>query len=93
MNRYRLPALCNGCNQLLLLENLYVDDGCPCNTRRGVNLAPQKCAACKVDDCVKPGHRLPEIYGDVAASSTAVSLNDNASAILLLERALISSRT
>ena len=32
-----IPKKCNGCGRPLLLENLDGDDGCPCNTPRGVN--------------------------------------------------------
>jgi len=56
------PA-CHGCGKPLLMENLFVDDGCPCNTPRGVNLTPKPCAICQTDDCVKPGHRITELFG------------------------------
>ncbi len=58
-----IPNECNGCGKSLLLENLYVDDGCPCNTPRGVNFKPIKCTKCKTDDCVKPGHQLKQLFG------------------------------
>lgn len=58
-----IPVLCNGCGLPLLLENLYVDDGCPCNTPRGVNFKPLPCPICKMDNCVKPGHRLETLFG------------------------------
>lgn len=58
-----IPQKCNGCNSPLLLENLFVDDGCPCNTPRGVNFKPKKCVFCKTDCCVKPGHRVKELFG------------------------------
>lgn len=58
-----IPRNCNACGKILLMENLYVDDGCPCNSPRGVNFKPQTCFVCAVDDCVKPGHRLKELYG------------------------------
>lgn len=61
-----IPEKCNGCGAPLLLENLYVDDCCPCNTPRGVNFTPSRCLTCKVDNCVKPGHHLPTLFGDVA---------------------------
>ena len=63
-----IPAKCNGCGAPLLLENLFCDDGCPCNTPRGVNFKPQSCAVCRVDDCAKPGHRLAELFGEPPAS-------------------------
>jgi len=50
-----IPTQCNGCGKPLFLENLYVDDGCPCNTPRGVNFKPAPCPTCKTDNCVKPG--------------------------------------
>lgn len=53
-----IPEKCNGCGSVLLLKNLYVDDGCPCNTPRGVNFTPQPCAVCGFKDCVKLAHRL-----------------------------------
>lgn len=66
-----VPERCNGCGRWLLLENLYVDDGCPCNTPRGVNFKPQPCALCGTDNCVKPGHRLDELFGLRGASGNA----------------------
>lgn len=30
-------AICNGCGKDLLDKNLWMEDGCPCNTARGVN--------------------------------------------------------
>jgi hypothetical protein len=65
-----IPEKCNGCGKPLLLENLYCDDGCPCNTPRGVNFTPKPCAICDTvivlellgAGCVKPGHRLAELY-------------------------------
>jgi hypothetical protein len=65
-----IPEKCRGCGASLLLENLYVDDGCPCNTPRGVNLKPQHCDLCRTEDCVKPGHRLQALFG-VAPPSPA----------------------
>lgn len=59
-----IPEKCNACGKPLLLENLYVDDGCPCNTPRGVNFKPAPCPTCKTDNCVKPGHRLPALFGE-----------------------------
>ena len=60
-----IPIQCNSCGKPLLLENLYVDDGCPCNSPRGVNFTPQPCALCELDCCVKPGHRLEQLFGIV----------------------------
>jgi hypothetical protein len=60
-----IPAKCNGCGNPLLLENLFVDDGCPCNTPRGVNFKPAPCAC--GDECVKPGHRLVALFGEHVA--------------------------
>ena len=37
-------------------SNALVDDGCPCNTPRGVNITPQPCSLCRTDNCVKPAH-------------------------------------
>lgn len=62
-----IPEKCNACGKALLLENLYVDDGCPCNSRRGVNFTPWECRLCRVDHCVKPGHRLMSLFGDAIA--------------------------
>jgi hypothetical protein len=53
-----IPRKCNGCSKPLLLENLFFDDGCPCNSGRGINFAPRSCSICRVHNCVKPGHRL-----------------------------------
>ena len=58
-----IPRNCTACGELLLLENLYVDDGCPCNSARGVNFKPQPCDLCRLDCCVKPGHRIPQLFG------------------------------
>lgn len=61
-----IPSKCKSCGEPLLLENLYVDDACPCNSPRGVNFQPAWCPTCKVDYCVKPGHRLDALFGIVA---------------------------
>lgn len=61
-----IPERCNACGRPLLLEYLYVDDGCPCNSVRGVNFEPATCAACRADNCVKPGHRLAALFGGIA---------------------------
>jgi hypothetical protein len=58
-----IPAKCNGCGAPLLLENLFCDDGCPCNTPRGVNFKPQPCDICCCGFCVKPGHRVLQLFG------------------------------
>lgn len=58
-----IPEKCKGCGQPLLLESLFVDDGCLCNTPRGVNFQPQSCEFCKSDICVKPGHRIKALFG------------------------------
>lgn len=58
-----LQRYCRACGKSLRLENLFVDDGCPCNSPRGVNLTPQPCALCKTEHCVKPGHRIEAIWG------------------------------
>lgn len=68
-----IPLKCNGCGATLLLESLFVDDGCPCNTPRGVNFNPQACATCKVKDCVKPGHRLVQLFGEGATHAPQVA--------------------
>jgi hypothetical protein len=31
------PGVCGGCGQPLLKENAWMEDGCPCNTKAGVN--------------------------------------------------------
>ncbi len=59
----QLPDNCHHCGAPLLLKNLYVDDGCPCNSGRGVNLAPRECRVCLTANCVKPGHRLMALFG------------------------------
>jgi hypothetical protein len=61
-----IPEKCKSCGQPLLLENLYCDDGCPCNAPRGINFRPRPCGLCKVDTCVKPGHRLVALFGVAA---------------------------
>jgi hypothetical protein len=81
MSNSNIPEKCNGCGQPLLLENLFVDDGCPCNNARGVNLKPKPCEICRVEDCVKPGHRLPELFGfpgeQLGSPACAVSLEND----------------
>jgi hypothetical protein len=54
--------ICRGCGKPLLLENIYVDDGCPCNSQRGVNFQPRPCSICGTEACVKPAHHLPELF-------------------------------
>jgi hypothetical protein len=66
-----VPTTCNGCGKPLTLDHLYYDDGCPCNTPRGVNFKPRVCGMCRVDNCVKPGHHLVDVYGDVATGFAA----------------------
>jgi hypothetical protein len=60
-----ITETCSACGEPLLLKNLYMDDGCPCNSVRGVNVKPQACKLCKTDNCVKPGHHLRTVFGDV----------------------------
>jgi hypothetical protein len=60
----RLPERCKGCGEPLLIENLFCEDGCPCNTPRGINFSPKPCKICEIDCCVRPGHRLAELFGD-----------------------------
>lgn len=57
-NPYVYLTTCNGCGERLLNENIFVDDGCPCNTPRGINFTPIHCDLCKAEDCIKPGHRI-----------------------------------
>lgn len=64
--REPFPVECRACGKPILLCNLYVDDGCPCNSPRGVNFKPQPCARCRTDHCVKPGHRLGDLFGVIA---------------------------
>lgn len=49
---------CAGCGAPLFLSNVLVDDGCPCNSVRGINFEPRHCTICNDDNCVKPGHHL-----------------------------------
>lgn len=56
-----IPKNCNGCGTPLLLENLYVDDGCPCNSPREINFKARPCSICDAN-CVKPGHHLTYLY-------------------------------
>ena len=49
--------VCQACGELLLPANALMDDGCPCNSERGVNFEPIACELCKTSNCVKPGHR------------------------------------
>lgn len=52
---------CNGCRKPLLLRNLFVDDGCPCNAKFGINIVPRDCSRCKTK-CVKPGHHIEYLF-------------------------------
>lgn len=61
-NREKPLMVCNGCGKPLLLENIYVDDGCPCNTKRGINFEPRHCSICGTENCVKPAHHLSNIF-------------------------------
>ena len=49
--------LCRGCGKLILPENLRIADGCPCNTRRGINhgLVPANTCTCVVCDPAQTG--------------------------------------
>lgn len=58
------PINCTACKKPLLLCNLFVDDGCPCNSPRGVNFKLSTCGLCRADDCVKPAHHLSTLFGD-----------------------------
>jgi len=58
-----IPTTCAACSRPLLLTNLFYDDGCPCNARRGVNFTPQTCVICMGAACVKPGHRIEQLWG------------------------------
>lgn len=66
-----LDDTCRGCGKPLLMRNLFMDDGCPCNTKRGINLVPRPCRICGAEDCVKPGHRLVELFGAAAIGTAA----------------------
>lgn len=61
-----IPTACIACNEPILLANLLVDDGCPCNSVRGVNFKPESCIICERPDCVKPGHRF--MFGHIVTS-------------------------
>ena len=63
----RIPTNCRGCGKPLLIENILVDDGCPCNTPRGINLVPKPCPMCRTQDCVKPQHHII-VYHDLEIS-------------------------
>jgi dCMP deaminase len=61
----KFPTTCSACDKPLLLSNMFTDDGCPCNSPRGVNFKPQPCERCHTSYCVKPGHRLSTLYGNL----------------------------
>lgn len=46
------PNICRGCLKALLLENIRVADGCPCNSPRGINhgLVAKNICTCKICD-------------------------------------------
>lgn len=58
-----IPETCSACGKPLLLANVFVDDGCPCNSPRGVNFPLRTCVLCGTDDCVKPAHHIYENWG------------------------------
>ncbi len=68
-----IPTSCRACGKALLLENLFVCDGCPCNSANGVNFAPMPCALCRVEHCTRPGHRLVAIFGEACAGSVVTA--------------------
>lgn len=57
-NALVISGKCNACGSAFSMDNLHCDDGCPCNSPRGVNLQPMPCVACKSTGCIKPGHRI-----------------------------------
>ena len=59
-----IPRRCKGCGKSFYLENLFVCDGCPCNSANGVNFAPMACSICQVEHCTRPGHRITALFGD-----------------------------
>lgn len=58
----KIPAVCRACGEPLLLENLFCEDGCPCNSPRGVNFKPEPCAECD-EPCSRPGHHIGALFG------------------------------
>jgi dCMP deaminase len=62
-NHSRVPDKCAACGRMILLRDLFVEDGCPCNSPRGVNFEPKSCRICK-EYCSRPGHRLRELFGE-----------------------------
>lgn len=67
-NGLNIPERCNACGEPLLFECLFVEDGCPCNSPRGINFPPKPCSLCG-EDCTRPGHHLREILGDVTTDA------------------------
>jgi len=59
----KIPDVCAACGKPLLLENLFVEDGCPCNSPLGVNFPPAPCPECRAL-CSRPGHRIRSLFGD-----------------------------
>ena len=68
-----IPTRCNACGAVLALANLNVDDGCPCNSPRGVNLDPKPCVLCGTDDCVKPSHQAMFVQDALTAAESEVA--------------------
>lgn len=68
--------VCNACGKPLLLVNINVDDGCPCNSPRGVNVTPFSCSACKLPNCVKPLHRILAGAADAAEDQVQLCLGE-----------------
>src|SRR5271170_3172161 len=53
----KTAPVCRGCEQILLAANLRVADGCPCNTKRGINhgLVPVDTCTCSACDPSESG--------------------------------------
>jgi hypothetical protein len=77
---------CNGCGKTLLLEHMLCDDGCPCNTPRGINVPPRECRYCKTNDCVKPAHHIAEkLASDFALAQSEQPARDVGELLSMLD--------
>ncbi len=68
--------ICRGCDKPLLPENTNLSDGCPCNSRRGINHGLVDWNTCKCDWCdpdrahpACPAHGKPLPMGPCACAA------------------------
>lgn len=71
------PPACRGCEAPLLPENRRVADGCPCNSRRGINhglVAKDTCTCIECDPAQTGSTRYPAVVKATPVETRAVAL-------------------